>query len=201
MSLFVIIGFSFFLVGAKVEAAPSNKTLMYDEKEFQRLLEKELKGEEVSSSEGSSFWGQFFRSVFSLGILLALFYGIWRLYILKREHYKESIKGAIEVLIEYPVRPGKFLQVLRIGDRYFLIGVADGGISLLKEWENPAEIESLRLLVEKERSKVVPPFHEKLFSLLKEKWNFTHFSSKGWEEIRKNSLEKLKKLPPKKDFL
>lgn len=102
-----------------------------DRNETAELLEQE---------EPSSLFFQIVRLVFALLLVLGLIYVF--LYFLKRRNKLSNGIENLENIGGISVGPNKTVQLIRLGNKLYLIGVAEN-ITLLKELEDPTLVEEM----------------------------------------------------------
>ncbi len=109
----------------------SNKS---SEKESNPVQERYL---EKDSDSPSATW-ILVKILFVLGILMGSGYFL----VLRLNKSKQSrfpLKGFMRVLSSISLSPGQNLQIVEVGNRFFVLGLADGGVSLVSEITDPEE--------------------------------------------------------------
>ncbi len=115
--------------------------------DFDRQLQRELDatpGRPANGGEQPSLVWQFVRTLLTLGFLLAIFYGIFRLYKFKRELPQQSF-SAITSLYDFPLGPNQRLQILEIAGRLMILGVSENSIQLISEVTDKYTIDRIKL--------------------------------------------------------
>ena len=81
------------------------------------------------------------KTILPLFLIVGLLYGV--LYFVKK--YGVSLKGnkscpvSINVLSSQMIMPKKFISVIKVDDKFLLLGISDHSITLLKEIDQPEE--------------------------------------------------------------
>ncbi|TGK13667.1 flagellar biosynthetic protein FliO [Leptospira kmetyi] len=88
------------------------------------------------SDEGPGIAGTLFRVVFILGLLCAALYYILK-YVSKNREGRLPVRGEMNILSSLMLGPNKQLQIVEISGRLLVLGVADNGINLITEIEDP----------------------------------------------------------------
>lgn len=83
------------------------------------------------------FWAAYGLRLAAAALVLAAVYATARA--LRGLRLRGSAKGCVAVVETTMLSPQATLHLLRVGERYLLVGSASGGISLLAELE-PAEV-------------------------------------------------------------
>jgi flagellar protein FliO/FliZ len=119
------------------------------------------------------------------------------LYVLKvlsrTQKARYPVQGLMEVLSNLSIAQGKNLQLVRVGEKYLVLGVADHSIQLITEIQSPEELNSIR----KAREEFEPSQENFLVTLLESLKDFSPKISKTSETSREFLLsddEELKKL-------
>ncbi|MBW0434480.1 flagellar biosynthetic protein FliO [Leptospira yasudae] len=88
------------------------------------------------SDDGPGIAGTLFRVVFILGLLCAALYYILK-YVSKNREGRLPVRGEMNVLSSLMLGPNKQLQIVEVSGRLLVLGVADNGINLITEIEDP----------------------------------------------------------------
>lgn len=127
----------------------------------------------VSTAASGSLWDLFSAMLLPTLVVLVAVYATIRLlrYLNRRVAATVAPSHFLEVVATLPIAGSGVLHVVRVGERYLLIGAGSGGVSLLSELQ-PEEVAQLR--AERERSPlaraVVPPFRELVRARLPRSW-------------------------------
>lgn len=127
---------------------PTNSNRKIDSLEdFEKQLQKELEGtpdRANNAAEQPSIVWQFIRTLFTLAILLGIFYGIFRLYKFKRDIPAQSF-SAVNNLYEYPLGNNQRLQIVEIAGRVMILGVSENSVQLVSEVTDKYTIDRIKL--------------------------------------------------------
>lgn len=170
---------------------------MFDNEEEIQLEEEneEATDEQLTTANSPSFIGSFIQLIFALAIVIGLI-----IFIAKYLRKKNGFLKKHQVIENYggiAVGSNKSIQTIKIGDRFFVIGVADN-IELLMEITDPETIEQLKNQeettdsLEKWKSKLVK---QPIESSQTKNQNFTSLFNKElttMKEGRKKVYQKLK---------
>ena len=98
-----------------------------------------------------NFW-DIIKSLVPIIVVLGILYGVLK-YVKK---YYNPVKGInvsnfqVKVLATHAIMPRKYVSILKIKDKIFIVGIADNSISLLKEMDvEEADIDNSGSIVEK----------------------------------------------------
>ncbi|WP_157210365.1 FliO/MopB family protein [Turneriella parva] len=115
--------------------------------DFDRQLQRELDatpGRPANGTEQPSLVWQFVRTLLTLSFLLAIFYGIFRLYKFKRELPQQSF-SAITSIYDFPLGPNQRLQILEIAGRLMILGVSENSVQLISEVTDKYTVDRIKL--------------------------------------------------------
>ncbi|MDH5718585.1 MAG: flagellar biosynthetic protein FliO [Spirochaetia bacterium] len=187
-----------------------------EKSDFQKLLEKELKSEANQASdvkEQTSWLWQFIKTLLVLGGMILFFYIVWRVYNFKRNLPGRG-SGVFQVWHEFSLVPGKTLQIVEMANRLLILAVSDSGVQLVTELTEKSIIDRVKLDCEKNNQSNPPDFLlelsksvrgkvEALFNPEKKilETEKKQNSENTWENTRKESIDKLKKLKNEKELL
>lgn len=177
--------------------------------DFEKQLQKELEGSPDRPAAGieqpSVFW-QFVRTLLTLALLLAIFYGIFRLYKFRRELPSQNF-SAVSSLYEYPLGPNQRLQILEIAGRLMILGVSEQSIQLISEVTDKYTIDRIKLDCAEDsrapRADFLTELSRAIKTNLKERFGKKDGSSlfsseagtgESLEAQRQSSMERLRKL-------
>ncbi len=182
--------------------------------DFDRQLQRELDttpGTPVNGGEQPSVVWQFVRTLLTLGFLLAIFYGIFRLYKFKRELPQQNF-SAITSIYDFPLGPNQRLQILEIAGRLMILGVSDNSIQLISEVTDKYTVDRIKLDCAEDNKAPRADFVTELSRVIKT--NLTaRFGKKGTgmlsmqeggddnaelEAQRRSSMERLRKMRSEK---
>lgn len=107
-----------------------------------------------------SAWPYFLRMILTLGLVLGLIWVAFRL-IRRAARPKASQDAFIRVLASTPLGTGRWLYVVSLGAKAFLVGASDTTISLIHEVDDPELIDEMKL-----RSATAPQDETRDFSTL-----------------------------------
>lgn len=192
------------------ESAPKPAKEKSEFTDFEKQLQKELSGsperDAQQADKPSVFW-QFVRTLLTLAILLAIFYGIFRLYKFKRDLPQQAMT-ALTSLYEYPLGPRQRIQIIEMAGKLLVLGVSENSIQLISEVSDKYTIDRIKLdcatdsqkppvdfltelsrniktnITDKLRKKKSVPFDE----------DVSEESPQNFEAQRQHSLDRLRKL-------
>ncbi|MCX8122832.1 MAG: flagellar biosynthetic protein FliO [Spirochaetes bacterium] len=107
--------------------------------------------EEPQVEEESYVW-LIFKTIFVMGVLIAGFYYFFK-FITQKVAITAIGQEVITILSVVPLGQNKFLQVVDIAGRVYVLGVSDNNINLITEIKDKDDIDRIRLL----SSKSTPP--------------------------------------------
>lgn len=107
--------------------------------------------EQPQVEEESYVW-LIFKTIFVMGVLIAGFYYFFK-FITQKVAITAIGQEVITVLSVVPLGQNKFLQVVDIAGRVYVLGVSDNNINLITEIKDKDDIDRIRLL----SSKSTPP--------------------------------------------
>lgn len=87
----------------------------------------------------------YFRMIITLAIVIVVIFVLFQI-IKKRLHIQNDQGTESVVITNQSIGPGKWIQIVFIAGKYFILGVTNENINLIKEIEEPAEIERLDIL-------------------------------------------------------
>ena len=177
--------------------------------DFEKQLQKELEGTPDRPGNGaeqpSVLW-QFVRTLFTLAILLGIFYGVFRLYKFKRELPSQNF-SAVTSIYEFPLGTNQRLQIIEIAGKLMILGVSEQSIQLISEVSDKYTIDRIKLDCAEDskapRSDFLTALSGAIKTNLKERFgkkdssNFSMpeaASGESLEAQRQSSLERLRKL-------
>lgn len=137
---------------------------------FEDLLKKEMEGSESIQENKTSWFSQFLKTTFLLAIIIGIFYGILRIYRFRKQ-LQVNESEAVKILYQYPLMPGKYLQIVQISGKIYFLGVSDSGIQLISEIKDQDHYHRIQLDIEKENSLPQIDFLSELTKVIKEKIN------------------------------
>lgn len=134
---------------------------------------------------GSNLFLDFIKIIFSLALVLALIYLLYRFAAKRTGRYKEG--SNLKNLGGVSVGSNRSIQLIRLGDKVMVIGVGDN-VQLLKEISEPEEIEALN-----KQTDAVDPIENGVYKILK--WTSDRNSAKSsgqpdstWNTLRKRLM-------------
>ncbi|MCB1146191.1 MAG: flagellar biosynthetic protein FliO [Leptospiraceae bacterium] len=156
-------------------------------------------------------WGwQILRTLFTLAFLLAIFYLFYRFYLF-RKTLPAANSSTFKILQEFPLQPGRMLQLVDMKSRILVLGLSDSNIQLITEIKDRDSIEQIRLDCEKDGLDIKPDFFMELTRTIKDKVkdftvnvpgeNSKPGGSNSFEGQRNESLNRLRNLRKKRDIL
>lgn len=182
--------------------------------DFDKQLQRELDrtpGSQINNGEQPSVLWQFVRTLLTLGFLLAIFYGLFRLYKFKRELPQQSF-AAITSIYDFPLGPNQRLQVLEIAGRLMILGVSENSIQLISEVTDKYTVDRIKLDCAEDNKAPRADFVTELSRVIKTNLS-ARFGKKGTgmlsmdeggddsaelEAQRRTSMERLRKMRSEK---
>jgi len=147
---------------------PETEQGIEPESEFERLLDKELKGgtePENTARPRFSWVNEFIKTLFGLGFIILLL-GLVRKYYLFKKDFQKKTGALFHILHEQPVAPGKTIQVIEVGGKMLLIGVSDAGIQLITEIKDKPAIDQIKIDINNSQGGEKPDFLVELSSAI-----------------------------------
>jgi flagellar biosynthetic protein FliO len=113
---------------------------------------------------GTNFGWLVFKAFFFLALIVAGIYFAYR-YAMRKQGIRTNPSDALRVISYTPMGGNRSLQVVRVGDRYLLLGVGSDSVRLLVEIEDPEVKKQLTI----EEGSAAPPksFLESLRNILR----------------------------------
>ncbi|HRP68490.1 MAG TPA: flagellar biosynthetic protein FliO [Turneriella sp.] len=193
----------------KAEATKNNSFAELD-KEFQKELAGGPDAQTNNKEQPSILW-QFVRTLFTLAILLGIFYALFRLYRFKRNLPAQQF-SAVTNLYEYPLGANQRLQIIEIAGRLMILGVSEQSVQLVSEITDKYTIDRIKLDcaedVKAPRADFLTELSRAIKVNLKERWGQKNTGASSMppnindatlDAQRKNSLDRLNKLKSEKN--
>lgn len=183
--------------------------------EFEKQLQRELEGGgapgERKDAERPSWLWQFTKTTFALLVMLGFFFLVYRVWLFKKNLPKVN-KSALKVLYEYPLMPGKFLQIVDLSDRLLVLGISDSAVNLVTEITDRVSVDRIRLECERDNTLPGADFLTELTKVIKTRIttgkpgikNFQEqldTNENNWAGSRESSLNRLKQIREQKNRL
>jgi flagellar protein FliO/FliZ len=140
------------VVDVKENAAPIAETTNADKKDNEAQKGDYLYNYEQPQVEEESYIWLIFKTIFVMGVLIAGFYYFFK-FITQKVAITAIGQEVITILSVVPLGQNKFLQVVDIAGRIYVLGVSDNNINLITEIKDKDDIDRIRLL----SSKSTPP--------------------------------------------
>jgi flagellar biogenesis protein FliO len=117
-------------------------------------------GQPAHSSPGGL--GTFIETIFVLALFIGALYALYRF--LQRKRELEGAKGGdtVRILSHQTLGGSKAIEVVEVGRRVFVLGVADSAVSLIAEINDEETLESLRLDHARSETNVSESFMDRL---------------------------------------
>lgn len=159
----------------------------------------------MGAAEQPSVLWQFVRTLFTLAVLLGIFYAIFRLYRFRRSLPEHNLT-AITKIYEYPLGANQRLQILEIAGRLLILGISENAIQLISEVTDKYTIDRIKLDCAEDNKKPPVDFLTELSRAIKtdlrerfrrkKEGGSSQFTadSPDIESSRQSSLEKLQRL-------
>ncbi len=109
----------------------------------------------VSDNRRGSVFFTLLQIVFYLGIILIIIYLIYR-YLASKKGVVAGPETSIRKLSLVPLFGNKYLQVIEVGEKVYLLGITDTHISLISEITEKEVIDNLRLTASKQDFETSP---------------------------------------------
>lgn len=193
--IYVIITLIFMNTYITVHAEPLNVTdCLEDEEDCSELnqsppeeINSDDSNSQVSSMESSSLVFNIVKVVFALFLILLLIYVLLK-FLNKKNKMFHKVK-ALENIGGISLGQNKSIQVVRIGERFYLIGVGDN-VELLQEITDESLIN--HLLDSQESTSEASSMLKTLFPLKESKENDENIEEKQFKNLFTSELNKLK---------
>ncbi len=186
--------------------------------EFEILLDQELEGRTPAPAqpEATSWPEQILKTAVVLLVMIALFYGFWKLNLFRRQFPGQSSE-VFRTLHQAPLSPGKSLQIVELGNRLLVLGISDAGIQLVTEFTEKAAIDRIKLECDRDNDRDKPDFWIELSKSISttisgalggEKTGAGQPGQSGrqekskppWEKLRSGAKKNMDKIRTDKDF-
>jgi len=95
-------------------------------------------------------WGDYIKIIVVLGVVIVIIYGL-SLIIKKSLNIRGKIGDGANIIVNQPLGPGKWIQVVYIGGKFLILGVTNDRISLLTEVTDPKEIERYEIMLNEKK--------------------------------------------------
>ncbi len=116
------------------------------ESEENNPIRKEYSDEDFKPAvEEESYGWLIFKTVLIMGLIVAGFYYFLR-YVTRKTSVQVLGQDAVQILSMVPIGQNKYLQIVDLGGKVFVLGIAENSINLITEIENKSEIDRIRLL-------------------------------------------------------
>jgi len=102
----------------------------------------------VRESEAPSYFGMFIKTIIVLGIFGAGIYYVFK-YISKKQGLSFPHLNVTRIITSLPVGANRFIQVLEVGEKYYLIGSTENQINLLTEITDKETIDKIKVMKNK----------------------------------------------------
>ncbi len=183
--------------------------------EFEKLLQQELSGQSPTAKkeEDRPSWAwQVIKTALVLAVLLGIFWALWRLFIFKRS-LPAMQSSVLRVLYQFPLMPGKFIQIVEVDSKLLFLGVSDAGVQLITEVTEKTQVDRIKLECDKDNEKGKPDFLGELSRAVRDKvqgWlnpqksfsaDQTQNTNPGWQNVRNESRARLENLRTNREFL
>jgi len=141
----------------EVAALNDNTTQVVETSEVDKKDNEPKQGDylynyEQPQVEEESYVWLIFKTIFVMGVLIAGFYYFFK-FITQKVAITAIGQEVITILSVVPLGQNKFLQVVDIAGRVYVLGVSDNNINLITEIKDKDDIDRIRLL----SSKSTPP--------------------------------------------
>ncbi|HSV56879.1 MAG TPA: flagellar biosynthetic protein FliO [Magnetospirillaceae bacterium] len=113
-----------------------------------------------------SAWPYFLRMLVTLGLVLGVLWLFFR-FLRKAGRPKAAQQSSVLVLASVPLGTGRWLYVVSLGSKAFLLGATDSSVSLIHEVEDRELIDEMRLRAETAQPVDTRDFKTLLSGLLK----------------------------------
>lgn len=94
-----------------------------------------LDGDEPEASGSSGGAGSLVRTIIGLAIVIGVIYGVtWVLKQMRASQEERATGGGLSSEATLPLGPGRSVHLIRAGEEYLLVGVAEDAVSLLRSY-------------------------------------------------------------------
>jgi flagellar protein FliO/FliZ len=112
-------------------------------------LQKEYTNEDFKPAvEEESYGWLIFKTILIMGLIVAGFYYFLR-YVTRKTAVQVLGQDAVQVLSMVPIGQNKYLQIVDLAGKIFVLGIAESSINLITEINDKSEIDRIRLLSSK----------------------------------------------------
>ena len=188
--IFMFSLWALFTPAAAFAAADSNVTNWLEEKEPD--AEQPAESAETEPVEEQSFLSIVAKLIFYTALILVMIYGLIKFLSIRQQKLQPN--QAVKLMGGTPLGNNKSLQLVKVGDKIYMIGVGDE-VTLIKEFADEAEVGS----IEKDLEKQPTIFSNPKFKLPKGIFGGTGTDTdiemktdRGFENLFKQSLNKQK---------
>ena len=137
-----------------------------------------------------STW-DFLRMILILGIVIGLIYGLF--FILKKTTSKRVVENdLIRVLGSRSLSNSKSLHLVEVGNSVFLVGSADGGISIISEIKDSESLDRIHLQASELRTSEKRSFRDVLYEIFKPQESAVSGQSFDFVKDQKERIRKLR---------
>ena len=126
------------------------KTNISTNKELFRFSDPE------SEVKAPGYFGMFIKTILILGIFGGVVYYVIK-YISKKQGLSFPKLDIIQIITSIPVGTNRFLQIIEVGNKYYLIGSTDSNVNLLAEITDKDTLNIIKVMKNKENIIKKPP--------------------------------------------
>ena len=148
--------------------------------------------QELTSDPGPliSTW-DFLRMILILAIVIGLIYGLF--FVLKKTTLKRVVENdLIRVLGSRSLASNKSLHLVEVGNSIFLVGSADGGISMISEIKDSESLDRIHLQASELRTSEKRSFRDVLYEIFKPQESAGSGQSFDFVKDQKERIRKLR---------
>jgi len=97
---------------------------------------------------GPNYFSMILNTILILGVFTLGLYYLFK-YIAKKQGLSLPSLDLVKVITSVPIGTNKFIQIIEVGNKYFLIGATENNISLISEITDKETISSIKILKNK----------------------------------------------------
>lgn len=101
--------------------------------------------EPTTATKKPNFLWTIVKSLFWLGLFAVGLYYLFK-YIMKKQNKGNVNNDSIKLIAQNSIALGKYVSIVKILNSFYVLGIADNGITLIKEITDKFEIDSLNVL-------------------------------------------------------
>ena len=141
----LILGVIYFLFLLTLTVSAQNTTKTNSTNSLIKKTNAFYYSEPTKASKKPNFLWTIIKSLFWLGLFAAGIYYLFK-YIMKKQNKGNVNNDSIRLIAQNSIALGKYVSIVKILNSFYVLGVADNGITLIKEITDKIEIDTLNVL-------------------------------------------------------